>query len=232
MTISFRDKALELLPQGHSFNTCLTCGLCSQACPAAGMEGMDPRKFVRMSMLGMDEALSETPWVWMCTMCKRCTHVCPMHIDVPQLVYLARSNWPEDKKPSGIVNSCRVALENPGNSAMGARSEDVQMVVEEVLEEVKEEDPRFAEMQVSFDRQGAYYFLNQNSREPVTEPEEMVPLWKIMHLAKADWTYSTKGWAAENYCLFAADDKSWRAILENKVQAVEELGCKVWLNTE
>lgn len=79
---------------------------------------------------------------------------------------------------------------------------------------------------------GAYYFLNQNSREPVTEPEEMPPLWKILHMAGADWTYSSSGWAAENYCMFASDDKAWEAIVRNKVQAVERLKCSVWLNTE
>jgi hypothetical protein len=76
------------------------------------------------------------------------------------------------------------------------------------------------------------YFLNQNSREPVTEPDEMVPLWKIMHLAGADWTYGTKGWAAENYCMFMADNEAWKHIVEVKAKAVDDLGCKYWLNTE
>ena len=230
--ISFRDAALELLPKGHSFNTCLACGLCSQACPASGMEGMDPRKFVRMAMLNMDEALLETPWVWMCTQCRRCTHVCPMHIDIPQLVYLSRLNRAEENKPSGIVKSCKMALANPGNSAMGAQSADVREVVEEIVEEVKEEFPGLESMEVPFDKPGAYFFLNQNSREPVTEPEEMAPLWKILHTVGADWTYGSKGWAAENYCMFAADEKGWESIVKNKAEAVEELGCEVWLNTE
>jgi hypothetical protein len=60
----------------------------------------------------------------------------------------------------------------------------------------------------------------------------MVPLWKILHLAGADWTYGTKGWAAENYCMFLADDENWENIVRTKVKAVEDLGCKVWLNTE
>jgi hypothetical protein len=76
------------------------------------------------------------------------------------------------------------------------------------------------------------YFLNQNSREPVTEPDEMVPLWKILSLGEADWTYGTKGWAAENYCLFMADDPNWKKIVEVKAKAVDDLGCKYWLNTE
>ena len=90
-------------------------------------------------------------------------------------------------------------------------------------------NPEFAEMKAQVNKEGAYYFLNQNSREPVTEPDEMVPLWKILHLAGADWTYGTKGWAAENYCMFLADDDAWKHIVEVKVKAVEDLGCKVWL---
>jgi len=74
--------------------------------------------------------------------------------------------------------------------------------------------------------------LNQNSREPVTEPDEMVPLWKILHLVGADWTYGSKGWAAENYCLFCADLENWENIVRVKAKAVDDLKCKVWLNTE
>ena len=66
----------------------------------------------------------------------------------------------------------------------------------------------------------------------VTEPDEMVPLWKILHLAEADWTYGAKGWAAENYCMFLADDDNWKHIVSTKKKAVEDLGCKIWLNTE
>lgn len=230
--ISFREAALDLLPKGHSFNTCLACGLCSQACPASGLEGMDPRKFVRMATLGMDEALSTTSWVWMCTMCRRCTHVCPMHIDIPQLVYLSRRNRPDEEKPSGIVRSCTLALGNEGHSAMGARTEDVREVAEDILAEVKEEFPVFEDMDVPFDRKGAYFFMNQNSREPVHEPEEMAPLWKILHRVGADWTYGTKGWAAENFCIFSGNEEAWRKILEEKVAFIEDLGCKIWLNTE
>jgi hypothetical protein len=115
---------------------------------------------------------------------------------------------------------------------MGATEEDFQFVVEDVLEEYRESQPEFAEMEAPVNKQGTEFFLNQNSREPVTEPDEMVPLWKILHLAGADWTYGTKGWAAENYCMFMADDDAWKHIVEVKKKAVEDLGCKVWLNTE
>jgi ferredoxin len=228
----FLDKVKEILPDGGNLNLCLTCGACSSGCPATGLENMDPRKFLRMAALGMDEEVMSTPWVWMCTMCTRCIYVCPMKIDIPQLVFNARGSWPREERPKGIMGSCDMALRNDSCSAMGTAEDDFKFVVEDVLEEYQEAQPEFKDMQAPINKEGAEFFLNQNSREPVTEPDEMVPLWKILHLVGADWTYGTKGWAAENYCMFLADNESWEHIIRVKAKAVDDLKCKVWLNTE
>lgn len=229
---TFLDKVRDLLPEQGHLNLCLTCGACSSGCPATGLEGMDPRKFLRMAALGMDEEVTSTPWVWMCTMCTRCVHACPMQINIPQLVFQARKTWPEEKKPRGIVQSCKAAMIDDATSSMGATSEDFVEAVEETLEQVRSQQRGYKDLQVTFDRKGAKYFLNQNSREPMTEPDEMVPLWKIMHEAGADWTYGRAGWAAENYCMFAANDAEWEKIVRIKAEAVDALGCEYWLNTE
>ena len=228
----FIDKVKQLLPDGGNLNLCLTCGACSSGCPATGLEGMDPRKFLRMAALGMDEELLKSEWAWMCTMCQRCIYVCPMKIDIPQLVFNVRGSRPRDQRPKGILGSCDMALKHDTCSAMGASEEDFKFVVEDVAEEVRNTQVGWEELQAPVNKQGAMYFLNQNSREPVTEPDEMVPLWKILHLAGADWTYGTKGWAAENYCMFMADNEAWKHIVEVKAKAVDDLGCKYWLNTE
>ena len=228
----FLDKVKEILPDGGNLNLCLTCGACSSGCPATGLEGMDPRKFLRMAALGMDKEILSTNWVWMCSKCQRCIYVCPMKIDIPQLVYNARASWPREERPKGILGSCDMALRNDSTSAMGATPEDFQFVVEDVLEEYQEAQPEFAEMQAPIDKGGAEFFLNQNSREPVTEPDELLPLWKILHLAGADWTYGSKGWAGENYCMFLADNDNWEHITRTSAKQADDLGCKVFLNTE
>jgi ferredoxin len=228
----FKNKVMEILPDGGNLNACLTCGACASGCPATGLEGMDPRKFLRMAALGMDEELLTSNWVWMCSMCQRCVYVCPMEINIPQLVFHVRSSWAREDKPKGIVGSCDMALRNDTCSAMGATEEDFEFVVTDVLEEYQEAQPEFAEMTADVNREGAMYVLNQNSREPVTEPDEMVPLWKILNLAGADWTYSSKGFAAENYCMFMAEDETWEKIVRTKAKAVDDLGAKYWLNTE
>jgi len=155
-----------------------------------------------------------------------------MKIDIPQLVFNVRKSRPREQTPSGIRGSCDMALKHDTCSAMGASEEDFQFVVEDVLEEVRTTQPGWENLEAPVNKQGAELFLNQNSREPVTEPDEMVPLWKILHLAGADWTYGTKGWAAENYCMFMADTENWEKIVRTKAKAVDDLGCKVWLNTE
>ena len=227
----FRAKVRDLLPEGNA-DVCFTCGTCAGGCPATGLEGMDPRKFVRMVDLGMDQEIMTTPWVWMCTGCQRCLYACPMKVDIPQMIYLARQSWPRENRPKGILGSCDMAIRNESCSAMGASPEDFQFVVEDVLEEVRASQTGWEDLQVPINKEGAVFFLNQNSREPVTEPDEMVPLWKILHLAGVDWTYGTKGWAAENYCMFLADDEAWERFVRTTVGQAEELGCKVFLNTE
>jgi len=229
---TFMDKIKELLPDGGNLNLCLTCGACSSGCPATGLEGMDPRKFLRMIAFGLDEEAITSPWVWMCTMCQRCIYVCPMEVDIPQIVYQARASWPRESRPKGILGSCDMALRNDSCSAMGASPEDFSFVVEDVLEEYREAQPEFKDMEAPIDKEGAYFFLNQNSREPVTEPDEMVPLWKILHLVGADWTYGSKGWGGENYCMFLSDDAAWEHIVQTSAKQADELGCKVFLNTE
>lgn len=230
--IDFKARAEALLPEGANYDACLACGLCASGCPASGFDGMDPRRFIRMAMLGMNEELSATPWIWTCTQCQRCAHVCPMNIDVSVLVGLARGAWPKQKKPQGIVRSCEAQLRFEGTSAMGLQTEDFIDVVEETAQQIRQDAPRFRDLKAPIDKKGAHLFFNQNSREPATEPEELGPLWKILDYVGVDWTYASKGWAAENFCMFSGDDESWKAMVKQRVDAVNDLGCDVWVNTE
>lgn len=201
-------------------------------CPAAGLEDMDPRKFLRMAALGLDDQITKHPRVWMCTMCTRCTYACPMGINISGMIFEARKLWSREDRPKGILGSCDMALRNDSCSAMGTDPEDFRFVVEDVLEEVRESQPGWEDLQAPIDKQWAHFFLSQNSREPVTGPDEMVPLWKILHLAGADWTYSCTGWGGENYCMFLADDENWKKIATITIRTAQNLGCKVYLNTE
>ncbi|WDP91960.1 MAG: (Fe-S)-binding protein [Desulfobacter sp.] len=225
-----REKVKALIPDGN-LSACLTCGSCASGCPATGLHDMDPRKFIRMAVFGMDKELERHPWVWNCTMCKRCYDVCPMSINIPALTFYLRSQWPREERPKGILGSCDHHINSRGG-AMGVPFEDFQFTVEDLAEECSEEQEGFEDLTVSIDKEGAYFALNQNSREPVTEPDELLPLWKILHRAGADWTYYSEFWGGENYCMFLADDEAWETIIRKQAEHIDKLGCKVLINTE
>jgi len=225
-----KEKILNAVPD-INFDICLTCGACTGGCPATELYDMDPRKFIRMLLLGLEDEVAAHPWSWVCTMCARCVHVCPMKINIPKMIYNIRANWPRDERPKGIRGSCdrHVAAGN----AMGVPTEDFIFTVEDVAEEIREIQPAFKDMQVTVDRVGAHMAVNQNSREPVTEPDELAPMWKILHLVGADWTYPSVMWAGENYCMFLGDDDGWKYIMEKFTDHVDNvLGCKMVVNTE
>ncbi len=227
---SFRERVKSAIPGGGNLDMCMLCGTCVSGCPASGLAGMDPRKFVRMVILGLDEDVLSTPWVWMCTQCQRCIYACPMEVDIPKLVYDARASWPRDQRPKGIRASCDHHVQRGG--AMGIPKEDWIFVVEDVLADVRSTQPGWENLEAPIDKKGAPYYLNQNSREPVTEPEEMVPLWKILHLCGIDWTYSSEMWGGENYCMFLADDDNWARIIAQQARIIDELGCHTFIETE
>ena len=67
----FKESVQESTPEAN-LDLCLTCGACTGGCPASELLDMDPRKLLRMVLLGMDDEVRKTPWAWVCTMCARC----------------------------------------------------------------------------------------------------------------------------------------------------------------
>jgi len=208
---------------------CMTCGLCASGCPATGIEDMDPRKFLRLIVLGQDEAVINSNWIWICTMCSRCKHACPMGIDVGRIVYEIRGMVPKDKKPKNLQKSCDFQRKT---CSTGIPNEDFVWVIGEVLEELKENEPEWKDLEVPIDKKGATYFVNQNAKDPTVEPEGMIPKWKILHAAGLDWTYSSKWWDGANYCMFTGDPKEWEDVIRKQAEIVDGLGCKYYVNTE
>ena len=226
----FKEEVLSKVPDA-GFDLCLTCGTCTGGCAASELMDMDPRKLLRMLNLGMDDEVLKTDWKWVCSMCLRCVSACPMKINIPALTFNLRASVPREKRPKGILGSCDQHIRT--GSAMGAQKDDFEFTVLDVAEEIQEDHPGFEDLQVSVDRVGAQMVLNQNSREPVTEPEEMGPLWKILHKVGADWTYPSVMWAGENYCMFLADVEGWKYIIEEFVHHIDNnLKSPYVVNTE
>ncbi|NDY41823.1 hypothetical protein G3N55_03005 [Dissulfurirhabdus thermomarina] len=223
-----KERILGALPDGR-LDYCLTCGLCVSGCPASGLEGMDPRRLLRLLVFGQDDDVLATDWIYACTMCQRCKYACPMGIDVGRIVYELRGMRPRDRRPRNLQRSCD--LQKASNST-GIPDEDFVWVVGDVLEEVRRNEPEWADLQAPIDKHGAEYFLNQNAKEPTVEPEEMVHLWKILHAAGVDWTYASRWWDGANYCLFPGDPADWELTVRRQAEMVDSLGVRYYINTE
>ncbi|MFZ5994354.1 MAG: 4Fe-4S dicluster domain-containing protein [Thermodesulfobacteriota bacterium] len=226
----FKELAQAAIPGGGNLDLCLTCSSCVNGCPASGISDMDPRKFLRMVLLGLDEEVLQTPWIWWCSMCQRCKRACPMGVDIGALVFMARQQWSRGNTPKGIQKSCDLHLEF-GNST-GIRREDWVSLCAELVEETRQQEEDWKDLPAPMDKKGAAYYLNQNAKEPTVEPEEMIPLWKILHEVGIDWTYSSEQWDAVNYCMFSGDDRDWEAVVRRQSEIVNDLGCKTLINTE
>jgi hypothetical protein len=162
-----------------NFDLCLTCGTCT-----ADARRRNCSKWIPASWCAC--------WCWGWTKRSKAPmglglhHVHALHQRLPH-----ESRYPQTglqharqlapgKAPQGdISGSCDQHIRT-GN-AMGVPTEDFIWTVEDVAEEIRADHPGFENLQATVDRKGPFMAINQNSREPVTEPDELGPLWKILH---------------------------------------------------
>jgi heterodisulfide reductase subunit C len=79
-------------PGGERFMRCFSCGTCVAGCPVAGMtERYNPRRIVRMALLGMRHAVLSSEMVWLCATCYTCYERCPQDVHIPELMNAIRN---------------------------------------------------------------------------------------------------------------------------------------------
>lgn len=93
------DFAAELSrrPGGAGISKCYACGACSAVCPVmAFKEDYDPRRLIRLILLGQKETVLRNPLIWFCAACYSCQEVCPQQVDFTELSFALR-NWAVDE---------------------------------------------------------------------------------------------------------------------------------------
>lgn len=72
----------------HTRSTaCFTCGECSSACPVACESSVfDPRTIFRIVNLGLSDVLLNSPAIWLCIDCGRCTDACSQLVDGREII--------------------------------------------------------------------------------------------------------------------------------------------------
>ena len=209
-------------------DACLTCGSCASACPISGVNGLDPRKIVRMAVLGMDEELIASNWPWKCTMCAKCQEACPANINIIGLMRSIRGARDRNLVPGPIHKGVAMCLERGNN--LGIPKDDFVFLCEDLGEELAEEGcPGF---KTPIDVNGARLLVTVNSKEPFAEPDDMKWWWKIFYAAGESWTISSENWEGVNWGLFSGDDEAQKIVVGRIVDNLRRLNCKALLLPE
>jgi heterodisulfide reductase subunit C len=79
-------------PGGQRFMRCFSCGTCVAGCPVAGTtEKYNPRRIIRMALLGMRQQVLTSEFVWLCSSCYTCQERCPQDVHIPDLMNAIRN---------------------------------------------------------------------------------------------------------------------------------------------
>lgn len=226
LELKFEDKTLYDDPSWADL--CQACGTCAGACPISGVDGLDPRKIVRMAVLGLEDKLMVSDWMWKCTMCAKCEESCPAGVKIVQLIFSLRSKYNRAAIPGSLQHGVTTCLEYGNN--LGVPKEDFLKLLEELSSELAEEScPGF---KVPVDRRGARVLLTVNSKEPFAEPDNLKIWWKILHAADESWTLASDNWEGVNWGFFSADTDAMKTIVGRLVDNARSLNCQALLLPE
>lgn len=71
---------------GVTFNACLHCKSCANACPFLDAMDYHPNVVLRMIQMDMEADALECGTIWVCVGCNTCCDNCPMAIDIPAVM--------------------------------------------------------------------------------------------------------------------------------------------------
>lgn len=86
---------------GEVLRRCYSCGTCSASCPVGAVDpSFDPRRIIRMILLGMKREVLGSDFMWLCAGCQACTDRCPQGVSVSEIMVIVRNMAVE----SGVVH--------------------------------------------------------------------------------------------------------------------------------
>ena len=82
----FKDEVSKL-PGGQNIKRCFQCGTCNVGCPVREIEEKyNPKKIIRMTILGMRERVLSSDFIWLCSACYTCQERCPQDVRIPDVM--------------------------------------------------------------------------------------------------------------------------------------------------
>jgi len=79
-------------PGGEGIKRCFACGTCSAGCPIRAIdEKYNPRKIIRMVLLGMKERVLSSDFIWLCSTCYTCYERCPQDVRLVDIMRVLKN---------------------------------------------------------------------------------------------------------------------------------------------
>ena len=88
---SFKFKVAEE-PGGENIKRCFACGICTVSCPVFSVNNQyNPRKIIRMILLGLKDEVLKSDFIWLCSGCYTCYELCPRDVKITHLMTAIRN---------------------------------------------------------------------------------------------------------------------------------------------
>ena len=88
---AFKERIAQQ-PGGEGIRACFACKACTAACPIETIdERYDPRKIIRMAVLGMEKEVLEGDFIWLCSSCYGCHEVCPQNFRFTEVMFAIKN---------------------------------------------------------------------------------------------------------------------------------------------
>ena len=83
---------ISKVPGVENLKLCFQCGTCTADCPIARFsEIYNPRKLMRMTLLGMKGRVLSSEAIWLCAACFTCVDHCPQGVDIAGVLRALRN---------------------------------------------------------------------------------------------------------------------------------------------
>jgi Fe-S oxidoreductase len=223
---------------------CVHCGQCATACHFYEVTG-DPKYTPAHKLFPMARAHRRTKWPWRwfgqpqvteeelqeweellfdsCTMCGRCTQVCPMGIDIASIVAASRQAFAAaGRGPKDLFEAAENVREK--GSPLGVTPKVFDGRVEWLEDDY--------EVDLPIDKKGADVLLTVSSIELMKYPKSIVAMARLLNQASVNWTFSSTGYEATNFGFLAGKTDIAKIAITRMVDAAEELGIKTMVIPE
>jgi Fe-S oxidoreductase len=231
------------------FSSCVHCGLCADAClfhtetdapettpinktePLRRIWKTEYTLFGRIAkMLGLAKKVDEkllAEWETLvydnCTLCGRCSMVCPVGNDIAGMIRKTREGMAAaGYAPEGLIGATRRAVTI--GSPMGVKLPALQAQISHVEKDTG--------LKIPVDEVGAEYMLLLSSMEIMNFPEFIEAIAKIFSKAGVSWTISSEAFEATNSGIQIGVSDIAAELVQRIVDAAEKLKVKTVISPE